>query len=345
MKKIYLSVLSIGFALSVNAQLTLTKAFNEPVAGDINTRNGYDSVGVVPKNSGAGQTWNFSSFTSNSVNEVHTYTPAASTASASSFPGATLADDDGVGDFNYFKSTASNYEMVGFITAAGSSASFTNTGIIATWPVSFGYSSTDTYAGSADYLSFTGPAQGTVNVTAPGSGTVILPGSITFNNCLQFKMVNLSYANIGSFPFSFTVDGVTTEYHYYTGTQKFPIVIVAYDSQTVTSSSGPTVQNSATITFNANVLTGINSVNFDAVNYNVYPNPATASVNINLTNTRSENVSVMVMNNLGQIVKSVDLGNAADVKYQMNTSDLASGIYHVKTSVGDKSSTKKLIIQ
>ena len=51
------------------------------------------------------------------------------------------------------------------------------------------------------------------------------------------------------------------------------------------------------------------------------------------------------MNNLGQVVKSIDLGSAIEVKYLMNTSDLTSGIYHVKTSVGEKSTTKKLIIQ
>jgi hypothetical protein len=345
MKKIYLSILSIGLAFTVNAQLTLTKAFNEPVVGDVETRKGYDSTTAIPQNSGSGQSWNFSSLTSNTVTEVHTYTTAASTPSASSFPTATLADDDAVGDYNYFKSTASTYEMVGFVTAAGSSGTFTNSGIIATWPVSFGYSATDTYAGTADYLSFTGPASGTLNVTAPGSGTVTLPGSIVFNNCLQFKMVNTSHAVIGTFPLTFTVDGVTTEYHYYTGTQKFPIVMVAYDSQSVNSGSGPTVQTSISITINNNVLTGINNINLEALNYNVYPNPATDAVNIHLTNDKTENVSVSVMNNLGQVIKSAALGNVAEVNYFLSTADLKSGIYYVKTSIGDKSATKKLIIK
>ena len=342
MKKIYLTLLSVGLAVAVNAQLTLTKVVNEPVSGDVNTRKGYDSVGVVPKNSGAGQNWNFSTFTSNAVTEVHTYTPAASTPSASSFPGATLADDNGLGDFNYFKSTAATYEMMGFITAAGSNGTFTNSGIIAAWPVSFGYSATDVYSGTATYLSsFSGPASGTVTATAPGSGTVTLPGSIVFNNCLQFKMVNISYANLTTF----TINGVTTEYHYYTGTQKFPVVMVTYDSQTVTSSFGPSVANSASVTINANVLTGINNINLEAINYNVYPNPVTDAVNIQLSNDKTENVSIVVMNNLGQVVKSVDLGNAIEVKHKMSTADLTSGIYHVKTTIGDKTSTKKLIIQ
>ena len=235
--------------------------------------------------------------------------------------------------------------MVGFVTAAGSSATFTNSGLIATWPISFGYGAADTYAGTADYLGFTGPANGTVAVTAPGSGTVTLPGSIVFNNCLQFKMVNTAYATLGTFPITFTINGVTTQYHYYTGTQKFPIVMVSYDSQTVTTSSGPTVQNSASVTINNAVLTGINNINLEAMNYNVYPNPATESVNINLTNAKSENVSLVIMNNLGQVIKSVELGNSIEINRTLATADLSSGIYYIKTTIGDRSTTKKLIIK
>lgn len=345
MKKIYLSLFTIALAFTANAQLTLTKAFNEPVSGDINSRKGYDSTTALPNSPGAGQNWNFSSITSNTVSEVFTYTPAASTPSASAFPGATIAEDDGVGGYNYFKTTASTYEMMGFSTAAGSSATFTNSGIIANWPVSFGYTGTDTYAGTVNYLSLVGPGTGTITASAPGSGTVTLPGSIVFNNCLQFKIVNKAEATIGTFPFAFTITTVATDYQYYAGTQKFPIILVSYSSQTLTSSSGPSVTDAYGITVNNNVLTGINNINLEALNYNVYPNPATDMVNINLTNEASEAVSVVVMNNLGQVVKSVDLGKGIEVKHLMNTSDLASGIYYVKTSIGEKSTTKKLIIQ
>ena len=67
MKKIYLSILASAFAMTVNAQLTLTKAFNEPVVGNVNTQKGYDSTGVIPKATGAGQNWNFSTLTTNTT--------------------------------------------------------------------------------------------------------------------------------------------------------------------------------------------------------------------------------------------------------------------------------------
>lgn len=344
MKKIYLSVLAGAFAFNLNAQLTLTKALYEPVAGDVNARQGYDSTIALSNSAGTNQNWNFSSLTSNTITQVTTFTPAASTPSASAFPGATLADDDGAGNYNYYKSTASTYELMGFVTSAGSNSTFTNSGIVATWPVSYGYTGTDNYSGSVNYLSLVGPANGTVTGSAAGSGTLTLPGSLVFNNCLQFKLVNKTYASVGSFPLTFTIDIVTTEYQYYHSSQKFPILVVSYNSQTLTSASGPSTTDDVSITVNSNVLTGINNMNFDAANYNVYPNPATDHVNINLTNGSSEKVSVLVVNALGQVVKSVEL-SGMDINYPLNTADLPKGMYHITTSIGEKSTTKKLIIQ
>ncbi len=102
MKKIYLSIFTIALAFTANAQLNLTKAFNEPVVGNVNTKMGYDSTTAVPKNIGAGQSWNFTSLVTNTVVEVATYTTVASTPSAASFPLATLAEGDGSGAFNYW---------------------------------------------------------------------------------------------------------------------------------------------------------------------------------------------------------------------------------------------------
>ncbi len=344
MKKIYFTILAGALAFTVSAQLSLTKAFNEPVLGNTYTKKGYDSVGVIPKNTGAGQNWNFSTVTSNTFVEVSTYTTVASTPSASSFPTATIAEDLGTSSYNYWKSTATQYELVGFADPT-TSANFTNTAIAAIWPITFGYSNTDLFAGSISSGTMTGPANGTIVTNATGSGTITLPGSTVLTNILQLKINNSLYATLPTSFGTFTISSKSTDYNYYSGTQKFPVLTVSYQKQTVSSAFGPTVTITADIRINNAVLTGINNVNFDAINYNVYPNPATESVNINLSNDKTENVSVVVMNNLGQIVKSIDLGNAIEVKYLMNTADLASGIYHVKTSIGDKSSTKKLIIQ
>lgn len=344
MKKIYLSIFTIALAFTASAQLTLTKAFNEPVIGNVNSQQGYDSTAVLPKNTGASQTWNFSSITANTVTEVTNYIATSATPSAALFPSANLAEDDGSGQYNYWQAGPTQFELWGFADNAGSGVTFTNSAIAAIWPINFGYSQTDAFAGTAT-ISLPGTVSGSLNLTGSGSGTVILPGSITLTNCLQTKMVNTMRILLGTFPLSFTVDVISQDYTYYHGTQKFPILNVTYEKQSVNTGSGPTITDSYWIRVNNAVLTGINDVTVDAINYNVYPNPATDAVTIDLTNNKTENVSVVVMNSLGQVVKTVDLGNSLEIQYLMNTADLASGIYHVKTSIGDKSTTKKLIIQ
>lgn len=345
MKKIYFTILAGALAFTVNAQLTLTKAANEPVLGNVNIKNEYDSTTVVPKNIGAGQTWNFSSLITTTVTNISTYTTVASTPSASAFPGATLAEGDGTGAFNYWKSTATTFELLGFDDGAGSTVTFTNSAIAAVWPITLGYSNTDAFGGPVMVTSFSGFSNGNIATNATGTGTVILPGSLTFTNCLQVIMTNSLNIQVGTFPSSYTLDIRSKEYQYYSGTQKFPIITVKYETQTANSIAGPTVQVSSTILINNAVLTGITDMNFDAINYNVYPNPATDAVNIDLKNDKSESVSIVVMNNLGQTVKSIELGNLTEVNYFLGTADLKSGIYYIKTSIGDKSSTKKLIIQ
>lgn len=344
MKKIYLSIFTIALAFTASAQLSLTKAFNEPTLGNVNTQKGYDSTTVVPKTTGTSQTWNFSSLVSNTITEVTTYTTPASTPSAALFPTATIVEDDATGQWNYWRATATQFELLGFADNAGSAVQFTNSAIAAVWPINFGYSNTDVFAGTAT-ISLSGTVNGTINTTGSGSGTVMLPGSLTFTNCLQVKMVNNMRIVLGSFPISFTVDVLSQGYTYYSGTQKFPILDITYEKQTVTSGSTPTITNSFSARINNAVLTGINDASIELTNLNVYPNPATDAVTIYLSNDKTENVSVVITNNLGQVVKSVELGNSNEIKHSMNTSDLASGIYHVKTSIGDRSTTKKLIIQ
>lgn len=340
MKKIYLSILTSAFAFTVNAQLTLTKINNEPSVGNVNTQKGYDSTSVLPKNTGLNQTWNFSSITANTVVTVTTYTTAASTPSASSFPGATLAEGDGTGAFTYWKSNANNFELMG-MADAGSFISYTNTAIAVTWPVTYGYSGTDLFAGNALISSMSGPVNGTITTNATGTGSLVLPGSITFTNVLQVRMNNNLILPLGG---TFTINIASTEYQYYHSTQKFPILTLSYEKQTITTIMGPTVTPSYQIKVNNAIALGVNEATFDKA-FVVYPNPANGQFNVMFTNEKNENLSLEIMNISGQTVKVINLGNANDINTNINVTDLVSGVYFVKTTLGDKSVVKKLVIQ
>jgi hypothetical protein len=67
-------------------------------------------------------------------------------------------------------------------------------------------------------------------------------------------------------------------------------------------------------------------------------------VQFNLSNSNSEPIVVQVVNNLGQTVKTFDLGNSANLNQSLDLAGLNSGIYFVKTTLGGKPLVKKLII-
>ena len=336
MKKIYLSIVTIALCFTAQAQLTLTKAFNEPVLGDIDTQPNYDSVGVIPKNTGANQVWNFSAYTSNTVVTVGTYTTVSSTPNGTAYVTATLAESDGQGGYTYSKATATQYEIVG-VETSGFSLNFSNTAIAAIWPVSYGYTNTDTFSGTAASGTATGTSNGTINSAASGTGTLIIPGGASFTNVLQVKAnqtVNVSLL------FGFvTATVVTTDYSYYHASQKFPLLTVNY-----TNISGATSSTSASVKVNNAVVTGITDLNFDA-GFNIYPNPAKNSFNVNLQNSNKANCKIEIVNSVGALVQTIDLGSNSDISNTISISHLASGMYMIKTTLGNQLSTRKLIVE
>ena len=336
MKKIYLSIITLSFVLSANAQLSLTKAFNEPVLGDVNTKQGYDSVSVLPQNIGANQLWDFSALTSNTVVGVSTFTTVASTPNGASFSAATLAEDDGQGGYTYTKATATQFEIVGVVDP-NITLNFTNTAIAAVWPVTMGYTNNDTFSGSAASGTMTGTSTGTINTVATGTGTLVIPGGATFTNVLQIR--NKQNVKL-SFVFGIvTATVVSTGYDYYHGSQKFPLLSVSY-----TDISGALTSTSATVKVNNALITGINNLNFDAT-FNVFPNPTKERVNVKLHNETNANCLVEIYNSYGQLVQAVNLGNDRDISSALSISNLTSGIYIIKTSLGDKVSARKLIVE
>ncbi|MFN8231003.1 MAG: T9SS type A sorting domain-containing protein [Bacteroidia bacterium] len=347
MKRIYTTIIaSIFISVTVNAQLTLTKAFNEPIIGDAYVNKGFDTVNTVPKNVGANQIWNFSAFTQNTVTSSGTFTSASSVPTASNYAGCNLVEDQGSNNYLFEKTTSTpttQVELLGMQNGTVTSFNFTNSAIAAIWPVSFGYNNTDNFSGTVSSSFGAGNISGTLNNSATGTGTINLPGSNTLNNILQTKTTLTLNAVVGTAPFQFTLNAQNTTYNYYHSSNKFALVEVKYEKQTLTSVGGPTVTNTASAKINTVAITGINDKNFDAT-FQIFPNPATNNITVNLTNVNNTNGSIYLINNLGSIIKTIDLGNESIIKKEISINDLPKGIYFVKTQLGNSSSTRKLIV-
>lgn len=79
---------------------------------------------------------------------------------------------------------------------------------------------------------------------------------------------------------------------------------------------------------------------------NVYPNPATDNTTVSFSLTESDNVSVVLVNTLGQAVISENLGtmSTGNQSYLLNTESLSNGLYFVNVQVGKNVMTKKVAI-
>ena len=336
MKIIYSLILLIICALGANAQ-SLTYAANAPVVGNIYQQSAYDSTTVLNNATGQNMTWDFSSLSSFPFTEAATYTTVASTSYAANFPSATIAVNDEAGGYIFYKSTSSQYEWLGKQNA-NLAINFSNTAVVAVWPIAYNYSNTDVATGTANVQGQNGTAAATITTQGTGTGTLIIPGGAVFNNVLQTRTTQTVY--ISAAGGSYTANLKNTNISYYHSSQKFPILNIEFFSSTGTFPNSPAVD----IRINNAVITGINDLNFDAT-FAVYPNPAKSMINIKLNNGNNSNCTVEIVNALGEVTKNVNLGNDSEIFGNISISDLAPGIYMVKTTLGNKISARKLIIE
>jgi hypothetical protein len=88
-------------------------------------------------------------------------------------------------------------------------------------------------------------------------------------------------------------------------------------------------------TFDETVLS---TSNFDATKFSLYPNPTNTGF-VNITSTTADAMNVQVFDILGKQVKNETL-----VNNRLNVSNLKSGLYMVKITQNNATSTKKLVI-
>jgi hypothetical protein len=97
---------------------------------------------------------------------------------------------------------------------------------------------------------------------------------------------------------------------------------------------------------NFNFTTGISTVTIPA-QFNLFPNPAgkTTTVSFNLQN--KGNVTVNVVNALGQVVQTVVNETLVPSEYQfnINTENMSKGVYSVNIHSADGVSSSQLVVE
>lgn len=267
-----ISLLFFFIILSVKSQ-TLTQSFNEPVVGDVDKNYRLDTSfytnGLPVATSGSNCVWNYTGLTGAFPVIVDSFISPVGAPGASAYPNATFVQHrDPI--YSFFKSTASpqQTEMLGAYSPS-LSFTFSNTAIIAAYPVSYGYNLTDPVSGTFKYNTTNGACNGNIKISAPGLGTINFAGGISISNVLCLKSVEILTLSVGPTPvgtFSQTI------YNYYMPGRKFPVLNINYTTYQMIAGT-PTITAYIYGSNNYFTVVGLNESPQLKENMRVYPNP------------------------------------------------------------------------
>ena len=92
------------------------------------------------------------------------------------------------------------------------------------------------------------------------------------------------------------------------------------------------------------VITDVNELS-DNESLNVYPNPASTSVNVELTTTNATNVQLKVIDMLGRTVQNQNLGTVSGtLNHALDVSSLANGSYLILMNVDGRDVVKRMSV-
>lgn len=219
MKKLYISTF---FAATLcSAQTTITKAYNDPVSGDV--VNNYLVNGIADHSAiGNAAVFNNSGLSQGAANvSLYTMPTAAET---SLFPGSILKMIS-TGNTSLLKTSAAKLELTGVITPDVTLNFSADNATLISYPATFGYSETDNARGTFTSSLASGLIKGTVTNTADASGTLLI-GNKTYPNVLRIKSVqNFNLYQSSDTFYLFPIGVVTsTSYSYYDNLHKFPLL-------------------------------------------------------------------------------------------------------------------------
>jgi hypothetical protein len=92
---------------------------------------------------------------------------------------------------------------------------------------------------------------------------------------------------------------------------------------------------------------GVKQIYLNEATIGVYPNPAVADATLKIALPKSNSVSYVVVNALGQQMESDHLGLMKDGIHtvKLNTGNYSTGVYFVKVKIGDNTMTQKVIVK
>lgn len=333
MKKNLLKTLSILFiGTSSIAQQTLTSSGINPVLGDIFSLRMCPSLN--PGNSGANQTWNFSSMTHTSTTN-NTIVTVASTPNGSLFPNATVSNYDG-SSYTYYNTTPSLFNNAGNSNTI-TTLVYQNQETLLPFPFNYNNTNTDTWSSIFISNSITFTRTGSTNLNYDAHGSLVTPAG-TFNNAARVRMVQ-TYTDASTF---ISITYTNTQFFWYTNGNHVPIAATF----TLSSSFGfTTTTSSGSYYLNNPVVVSVNELVKDKeMLFQVYPNPANESITVS-SNTIPSKIEMLDITGKLILTRSLQLESNLEKTITLKTNELVNGLYLIRVSSSSGATeTKKVTI-
>ncbi|PIF47521.1 putative secreted protein (Por secretion system target) [Chryseobacterium sp. 52] len=325
MKKTLLFLLGISGVLS--AQITLTKAANDPVTGDI--ANNYTVTGTVNNSAtGANTTFSNGSLTQGAASPTSYTTPAAG--EITTFPGSTIKMSSG-GTSIFYKASATKLEITGIVSPEATLNFSVDNGTYMNYPTVFNVGQNDNAKGTFTSSVANGLFSGTMATLADAYGTLII-GNRTYTNVLRVKFTqnfnlhasfDVTYSNpIGTF--------TNTAYSYYDSTHRYPLLSSTNGNISVPL-LGINQSTSSAQALNETFLAVAGSSKKE--DFTVYPNPAQDFIGFkgNTENYTTANIYSLD----GKLIKTSDIQSG-----KIQISELPPSSYFIEIT-GKNSELKK----
>ncbi|MFG6685134.1 T9SS type A sorting domain-containing protein [Mariniflexile sp. HNIBRBA6329] len=332
MQKITLTILSFIMAISLNAQITLTSATSSPQIGDTFDYISIPNYTFDVSQSGANQTWDFSSATGSTA--VTNYVDLTSALEPSTFPQAnTVALTANPNAETYFSNSTSGQTIEGFYSPGLLREIYTDKREFIKYPITYNDIFNETFSGTSENIAAgqTYIRTGTTEISADGYGTLILPYT-TVNNVLRIKITNTYSDTFMGFPIGPYNDVILVWYNATTKT--------AIASTSNSFYNGSLLSSYATYLDQSDLVLTTNNSEWDKNQVSVFPNPANDYVYIK--NKTDKALPIEIYDAQCRIIKTLDIKKGEN---EINISSLNSGIYIIKFFYNSYFHTQKMVVK
>lgn len=340
MKKVILLVIGFTLAFTSHSQTILTYKTHGLLPDEKNPMilTKYHEPGL----SGQGVIWDFSSLeaTNDFLGSVHT---PYSIKGGGKFADANTTLEE-FGCYFFFNSNNNLLEQYGYQSSDGSlTIEYTKPFVKMRYPFSFNSSYSGAFEGR--YTSNNkaiGEISGIYQVIGDAIGTLILPEGKSFKNVLRVKEVK-SYDQ--------TINGSTTKieettYRWYVNEHRFPILVLINCNYVFENGQS---SNTTKAAYNSNVVAASLNLTSNKSDFklDVYPNPYSVKVNINLHLESNSKINITVYDLIGKRVSVLadKYEDAGDYTYNFSAKEmgLARGTYVLKVKVNNDEVTRKIL--